>query len=106
MGNRCLAGLRRLQESHPLIGDLRGSFLFLRIELVRDRKTLEPAAAEASYIVNRLKELGILTGTDGPLHNVIKIRPPMVVGAVDVDLFLERLEQVLNEDAVRVGSFA
>ena len=55
----------------------------------------------ASYIVNRLMELGILTGTEGPLHNVIKIRPPMVVDEGDVDLLLERLGQVLGEDEVR-----
>ena len=44
---------------------------------MRDRETLEPAGAEASFVANRMRERGILLGTDGPYHNVVKIRPPM-----------------------------
>jgi 4-aminobutyrate aminotransferase-like enzyme len=101
VGARLLAGLRRLQERHPLIGDLRGSGLFLGVELVRDRATLEPAAAEADYVVNRLRERGILTGTDGPHHNVLKLRPPLVLVDGQADLFLAALDSVLLEDAAR-----
>jgi len=90
-------GLRALQKRYPIIGDVRGRGFFQGIELVRDTSTLEPAATEASYLVNRLRELGILTGTDGPLHNVIKLRPTMVTEGRDVTMLLETLEQALRE---------
>jgi len=62
---------------------------------VRDRVTLEPASTEASRIVNRLRELGILTGTDGPHHNVIKLRPPLCFTREDADRFVEVLGEVV-----------
>jgi len=104
VGNHFIAGLKRLAERHPIIGDVRGSGLFLGVELVRDRHTLGPAAAEASYVVDRLRECGILAGTDGPLHNVIKIRPPLCFSEADADLFVAALEEVLAEDPVRGAS--
>jgi 4-aminobutyrate aminotransferase-like enzyme len=103
VGTHFVAGLKRLAGRHPIIGDVRGSGLFLGLELVRDRGTLEPAGAEASYVVNRLRDLGILTGTDGPLHNVIKIRPPLCFSETDADLFVATLDAVLSEDPVQAG---
>jgi 4-aminobutyrate aminotransferase-like enzyme len=88
-------------ERHPIAGDARGSGLFLGLELVRDRATLEPADREASYVVNRLRDEGVLAGTDGPYHNVIKIRPPMPFARADADLVLARLDEILGEDAAR-----
>jgi len=103
VGDHLLAGLRGLMERHPVVGDVRGSGLFLGVELVRDRRTLEPAADEAAYVANRLRECGILTGTDGPHHNVIKIRPPLVFSEDDANLFLATLDDVLREDGAVVG---
>jgi len=97
VGTRLLAGLREVASRHRLIGDVRGSGLFLGVELVRDRETLEPAAAEAEYVVNRLREERILIGTDGPLHNVLKIRPPMPFDLADADHFLTALDRILND---------
>jgi 4-aminobutyrate aminotransferase-like enzyme/Ser/Thr protein kinase RdoA (MazF antagonist) len=77
VGASLLQRLHAAVGSHPLVGDIRGSGLFLGVELVKDRETLEPATAEASEVANRMRDLGILLGTDGPFHNVIKIRPPM-----------------------------
>jgi 4-aminobutyrate aminotransferase-like enzyme len=77
VGAHLLERLRPLVQRAPLVGDVRGSGLFIGVELVRDRQTLEPATEEASEVVNRLREEGILIGTDGPHHNVLKIRPPM-----------------------------
>jgi 4-aminobutyrate aminotransferase-like enzyme/Ser/Thr protein kinase RdoA (MazF antagonist) len=101
VGGRLLDGLRELIGRHPIVGDARGSGLFLGLELVRDRLTLEPAPNAATYLVNRLRDCGILAGTDGPYHNVIKIRPPMPFGAEDADLLLETLDELLREDALR-----
>jgi 4-aminobutyrate aminotransferase-like enzyme/Ser/Thr protein kinase RdoA (MazF antagonist) len=103
VGRRLVEGLRRLQERHPVVGDVRGSGLFLGVELVRDRATLEPATDEADYVVNRLRERGVLTGTDGPHHNVLKIRPPLVLSDEDAGVFLETLDEVLREDGSQPG---
>ncbi|HWC97936.1 MAG TPA: aminotransferase class III-fold pyridoxal phosphate-dependent enzyme [Candidatus Sulfopaludibacter sp.] len=87
-GEYLLAGLNDLAATEPLIGDVRGHGLFLGVELVRDRETKEPAAAEAARLVNRMKEHGILLSTDGPYHNVIKIKPPIVFNRQDADFLL------------------
>jgi ethanolamine-phosphate phospho-lyase len=91
-----------LKKKHSLIGDVRGLGLFLGVELVKDQEELfEPAAEEATYIVNRMKELGVLISVDGYLRNVLKIKPPIIFSNEDVDYFIERLETVLNEDFPR-----
>ncbi len=94
-------GLYQLQKRFPIIGDIRGHGLFLGIELVKNLETLEPAAAATSYLANRMRERGILMGTDGPFHNVLKIKPPMCFDASNVDFLLENLELVLQEDFMR-----
>jgi 4-aminobutyrate aminotransferase-like enzyme len=101
VGRYWMTELQKLQECYPLIGDLRGSGLFLGIDLVRDRDTREPAAEQADYVLNRLRDCGILAGTDGPHHNVIKLRPPLIFSESDADLFITTLEQVLQEDAAQ-----
>ncbi len=97
VGKHLLSALRRLQDRHDVIGDVRGSGLFIGVELVRDRRTLEPAATEAAAIVNRMRELGVLTGTDGPHHNVIKVRGPMPLTISDADLVAASLDRALSE---------
>ena len=97
IGQRMISGLRPFVDRHPIVGDVRGSGLFLGVELVRDRATLEPAGSEASYVANRLREMGILLGTDGPYHNVVKIRPPMPFNAEDADLLVGAFDSVLGE---------
>ncbi len=102
VGEYTLGGLRALAARHTAVGDARGMGLFLGLELVRDRATQEPAAEIASYVVNRLRERGILAGTDGPFHNVIKIRPPLVFARADADALLAALDDILSEDFARV----
>ncbi|HMQ35351.1 MAG TPA: aminotransferase class III-fold pyridoxal phosphate-dependent enzyme, partial [Chloroflexaceae bacterium] len=101
VGGRLLAGLRELAARHAVVGDARGAGLFLGLELVRDRASLEPAAAEASYVVNRLRERGVLAGTDGPYHNVLKLRPPMPFDEADADFLTAALDAILGEDFAR-----
>jgi len=98
VGTRWITHLCELQSTHALIGDVRGSGLFLGIDLVNDRSTHAPATDQASYIVNRLRDRGILAGTDGPHHNVIKLRPPLVFSDADAALFTSTLHAILHED--------
>ncbi|HEY0766251.1 MAG TPA: aminotransferase class III-fold pyridoxal phosphate-dependent enzyme [Pyrinomonadaceae bacterium] len=93
VGERLLGGLRAMQQRYSLICDVRGSGLHLGVEFVRDDK---PAAQEANAIVNRMREHGILIGTDGPYHNVLKIRPPMPFSSTDADQLLTTLDESLK----------
>ena len=97
VGTRLLSGLRPLVNQMELVGDVRGSGLFLGVELVRNRDTLEPAAEEATFIVNRMRARGVLAGTDGPFHNVIKLRGPMPLAFSDADRIVETLTRSLYE---------
>jgi ethanolamine-phosphate phospho-lyase len=81
-----------------LIGDVRGMGLFQGIDLVTDRDSRQPATAQAGHIVERLRDRGVLAGTDGPFHNVVKLRPPLIIADADVDRFVGVLDSVLSED--------
>jgi 4-aminobutyrate aminotransferase-like enzyme len=94
VGNHLISGIRKLSRRHDLIGDVRGSGLFIGVELVRDRETLEAAPDETRIVVNALRGQGVLVGIDGPLHNVIKIRPPMVFNAEHANHLLRCLDSV------------
>jgi 4-aminobutyrate aminotransferase-like enzyme/Ser/Thr protein kinase RdoA (MazF antagonist) len=97
VGTQWIQDLRELQTKHTLIGDVRGLGLFLGIDLVSNRETRAPATQQASYVVNRLREEGILAGTDGPHHNVLKLRPPLCFTAADAGRFTSTLDSVLRE---------
>jgi hypothetical protein len=101
VGGSLASGLRELAGRHRVIGDVRGAGLYLGVELVRDRASLEPATAQAGYVANRLRERGVLAGTDGPHQNVLKLRPPLCFGEDDAGLFLAVLDEVLQEDGAR-----
>ena len=99
VGNYMMGLFCELQSRSEWIGDVRGSGLFLGIELVRDRRTLEPATKETSFICSTLKEkYKILTSVDGPFDNVIVIKPPMAFTKDDVLQFVSCFEKVLVED--------
>lgn len=97
LGERMMSGFRRLGDKYPLIGEVRGRGLFIGVELVHDHDTLEPATTEAARVIEAMKERGILVSTDGPLNNVLKIKPPMVLDAGDVDFVVRSLDDVLSQ---------
>jgi 4-aminobutyrate aminotransferase-like enzyme len=97
VGERLTRGLAALAERHELIGDVRVLGLFVGVELVRDRARLTPAADEALAVVEALKQRGVLLSIDGPLHNVLKLKPPLVFSAADADTVVARLDEVLGE---------
>lgn len=101
VGNRLLEGLAQIAEQHPLIGDVRGAGLFVGAEMVRDPDTLEAAAAEANYLVNRMRDHGILLSADGPLHNVLKVKPSLCFSLADAERLLMTLDRILDEDFLR-----
>ncbi len=101
VGTQLRVQLNALKENYSLIGDVRGLGLFIGIELVNDHESLDPAAEQADYIAERMKQEGVLISTDGPLHNVLKIKPPLCFTEENVNQFTATLEQVLKEDFAR-----
>ncbi len=85
----------------PIVGDVRGLGLFLGVELVRDRGTMAPATAQADHVVNRMRDRGILLSTDGPHHNVIKIKPPLPFTRADAERLVSTLAETLEESAAQ-----
>ena len=96
VGNYLLQKLQSLQNDHEIIGDVRGRGLFIGIELVRDYE-LTPAANEAHTIVNSMKEKGVMLSTDGPDHNVIKIKPPMIFSKDNAHELVSKIDEIIAE---------
>jgi len=94
-GGYLRAGLEDLKEKHELIGDVRGMGLLQAIELVQDRKTKAPAAAETTMAMEAARQNRLLVGKGGMYGNVLRISPPMNVGRADVDQFLKLLDRSL-----------
>jgi 4-aminobutyrate aminotransferase-like enzyme len=96
VGQYLIDGLGGLATRHERIGEVRGSGLFLAVDLVEDRDTREPATALAKKVVNGLRERGILIGSIGPADSILKLRPPMVFSRENADHFLEIADEVLS----------
>lgn len=96
-GNQLMKGYRKLMAKHEIIGDVRGMGLMTGVELVKDRKTKEPAKEECYQAFERAKELGLLVGKGGLHANTLRIKPPMCITKADVDFLLEVLDIVIGE---------
>ncbi len=97
VGEAIMDGARQLAAKHDLIGDVRGRGLFSGIELVRNRQTLEPAAAETDAVIAAMKrDHRILLSSEGPHHNVLKVKPPAAFSMADCQTFLAALDSVLG----------
>lgn len=96
-GDYIFAKLGESAANHDIIGDVRGSGLFIGIELVLDRETRQPAVDEAARAVNLLRERGVLLHSTGMHDNVLKIRPPLAFRKKHAKLLLERLDGVLGD---------
>lgn len=89
--------IEALAARHERIGDVRGQGLFIGVEMVADRKTLEPATQAANDIANMMRDNGVLISTDGPFDNVLKIKPPLVFGMQEADIMVDALQQALEQ---------
>jgi 4-aminobutyrate aminotransferase-like enzyme len=88
VGQYLVDGLWRLAETHTCIGDVRGTGLFLAVELVTERDQRTPATELTARVVNDLRDRGVLTGSIGPSANILKLRPPLVLTKDDADYLL------------------
>lgn len=97
VGQHLIDSLWRLAGRHACIGDVRGTGLFLAVELVADREARTPATELAASVVNGLRDKGVLTGAIGPADNILKLRSPLVLSTDDADYFLGILDEVLPQ---------
>ena len=95
-GDYLLAGLRRLAETHELIGEIRGKGFFVGIELVTDRAAKTPAAKETAAVIEAMRESGVLVSRIGRYRNIVKIRPPLTFRRAHADVVLEKLDAALD----------
>ncbi|MCK0179739.1 aminotransferase class III-fold pyridoxal phosphate-dependent enzyme [Flavobacteriaceae bacterium S0862] len=91
--------LKKLSNEYPIIGNVRGQGLFLGIEFVDNN--LNPLAEQTDYLANRMKDHGILMSIDGPDHNVLKIKPPIVFSKENAKELLFYLRKILAEDFMK-----
>lgn len=96
VGAHILAGLKKLQQKHKIIGDVRGKGLMLGIEMVKDRATKTPASAECAQVVELAKDLGLLLGKGGLWGQTIRFAPPMCITQADGDFALAVLDQAFG----------
>jgi len=96
LGEQLRAGLEKMAEHHPCIGDVRGIGPMLAIELVRDRATREPNAALAAAVVTGTRSRGLLLLSCGPDKNVIRVLVPVTVSPEDAAKGLEILDEVMG----------
>lgn len=92
VGNYLLGRLNELKAKHDIIGDVRGTGLMLGVELVKDRRTKEPAKAETATVMEHLKDNGVLIGKGGLHGNVFRIKPPMCFSRADAQYLVEALD--------------
>lgn len=97
VGSELMARLLEMACKHHCVGHVHGRGLFLGVDIVADRATRDPAKMKARRIRERLKQLGVLAATAGPLGNVVKIRPPMCFSLEDARECLAALDLALSE---------
>jgi ethanolamine-phosphate phospho-lyase len=87
----------KMKDEFEIIGDVRGTGLFVGIELVYNRYAPEPATKAAKWVVDRMKNVHkILVSSDGPDDNVVKLKPPMVFNQSNADQFLTAFRECLS----------
>ncbi|TGD88487.1 aminotransferase [Mycolicibacterium sp. CH28] len=96
VGDHLKSRINQLGTRHRLIGTVHGSGLYMGVELVRDRVTLEPAVEETAAICERMLELGVIVQPTGDRQNVLKVKPPMCITRESADFFVDMLDRVLS----------
>ena len=97
LGAKLFQGLEKLKAKYPVVGDVRGKGLMVALELVKDRKTKEPAKEACAAAFEKTKELGLLIGKGGLFGNTLRITPPMCFTEADVEFTLDVLDVALGE---------
>jgi 4-aminobutyrate aminotransferase-like enzyme len=93
-GTALRTGLQEITQASPYVAEVRGSGLYVGVELVKDRETREPDRARAEDVITDLRDRRVLISGAGKAANVLKIRPPLAFTSADVTRFLETFAEV------------
>lgn len=96
VGTHFRRGLEAVAAECEAIGAVNGHGMYLGVELVRDRATKAPAAAEAMWVAERMRERGVIVYPTGDYYNILKIKPPLAFSRADADYFCDQLQVVLD----------
>ncbi len=94
VGNHILKRIAAWPNKHKLVGDVRGRGLMIGVEIVKDKKTKEYAAAERDHIVELAFERGVLFLGCGP--STIRIAPPLIATKDEADVAIDALEESIS----------
>jgi 4-aminobutyrate aminotransferase len=97
VGDYLRAGLEKLQDKYPLIGDVRGMGLMQGVEMVKDRQTKEPAPEAVVAVFEQTRARGLLIGKGGMYNNVLRIAPPLIATKEHVDEALNILDHAFAQ---------
>lgn len=89
--------LNALKDKYEIIGDVRGRGLMLGVELVTDRQQKTPANAEILYVMDQMKDMGVLVGKGGFYGNVFRITPPLCFTKEDADYFVDVMDYAMSK---------
>jgi ethanolamine-phosphate phospho-lyase len=95
VGQYFIDSLKELRNRHKIIGDIRGSGLFIGVEFTNEDNS--PGTRVANIVKNKLKDAYILTSTDGPYNNVIKSKPPLCFNKENVDAVVNNIDRILKK---------
>lgn len=96
-GTALRAGLQEITKDSPHVAEVRGSGLYVGVELVKDRETLEPDRSRTEDVINDMRDRRILISGTGKAANVLKIRPPLAFTTADVTRFLETFSEIAKD---------
>ncbi|WP_306191025.1 aminotransferase [Streptomyces sp. MK5] len=97
VGGRLKRRLEALADRYGIIGAVHGTGLYLGLELVRDRTTLEPATEETAELCDRMLDLGVIVQPTGDHLNILKIKPPLCIDSTAADFFADMLDLALAQ---------
>ncbi|GHG86339.1 aspartate aminotransferase family protein [Streptomyces lanatus] len=96
-GTALRTGLQEITKDSPHVAEVRGSGLYVGVELVKDRETLEPDRSRTEDVINDMRDRRILISGTGKAANVLKIRPPLAFTSADVTRFLETFSEIAKD---------
>jgi 4-aminobutyrate aminotransferase-like enzyme len=84
VGGKWIEELRGALGDHPRVAEVRGRGLMIGIELVKNRKQLEPDAPLAARVLTEALQKGLLLLGGGSARNVLTLTPPLIISEKDI----------------------